>query len=334
MTAVATRVAAVVIGRNEGERLTRCLRALSGQLTRVVYVDSASTDGSVDTARALGVEVVQLSDDRPLSAARARNAGYERAVATWPDVEFVQFLDGDMELLDGWIEWAVASMDEQTDVGAVCGIRREKHPDRSVYNRICDVEWRVVASSPEVNFGGDVLIRCRAFDAVGGYDDSVLAAEDDELALRLRRRGYAVVRLDVPAVVHDADMHSFGEWWRRAVRCGHAYAQVGALHGRGDERKFVEPLRRAIVTGGVVPVALVAGSLFTQGVLLVGFAFYPADAARIAIGTRRRGYSWRDSAAWGASCAFGVVPQAFGALRYLSRHRAERGARIRSVARS
>lgn len=327
------RVAAVVIGRNEGERLARCLRSVLAHISHVVYVDSGSTDQSVAVASDLGVEVVHLRDDVAFSAARARNTGYEAARTQWPSVEFVQFLDGDMELLGGWIGAATAAFDSRPAIGAICGERREKDPRGSIYNRICDVEWRVVAAAPEVNFGGDVMIRTSAFEMVGGYDASVLAAEDDELALRLRHGGHEVVRLDVPSVLHDADMHSVSEWWRRSVRCGHAYAQVSAMHGRGDERKFVRPLRRAIVSGAAVPAALLAGSLFTNGLLLAGFAFYPLDAARIAIGTRRQGYSWPDSAAWGASCAFGVLPQAFGAIRFLGARR-ERPSRIRSVARS
>jgi GT2 family glycosyltransferase len=334
MTEVGSRTAAVVIGRNEGDRLERCLRSVLTHIPHVVYVDSGSTDRSVALATDLGVEVVRLRDDVAFSAARARNTGYATACARWSAVEFVQFLDGDMELLDGWVDSAIGAFESRAETGAICGERREKDPQSSIYNRICDVEWRVVAAAPEVNFGGDVMIRRAAFDAVGGYDAAVLAAEDDELAVRLRQGGYDIVRLDVPAVLHDADMHTLREWWRRSVRCGHAYAQVSGLHGDGEERKFVRPLRRAIVSGGAVPVVLVAGSPFTHGLLLAGFVFYPLDAARIALGTRRQGYSWPDSVVWGASCAFGVLPQAFGAIRYLGGRRRPRLPRIRSVARS
>ena len=40
-------VDAVVIGRNEGARLIACLDSLQGQVRRVVYVDSGSTDGRI-----------------------------------------------------------------------------------------------------------------------------------------------------------------------------------------------------------------------------------------------------------------------------------------------
>lgn len=47
-------VDAIVIGRNEGQRLIDCLGSLLGQVRRVIYVDSGSSDGSVEAARARG----------------------------------------------------------------------------------------------------------------------------------------------------------------------------------------------------------------------------------------------------------------------------------------
>ena len=72
-----TRVGAVAIGRNEGERLRRCLTSLLQQIARVVYVDSGSRDDSVAVAQSLGVKVVVLDTSAPFSAARARNAGFD-----------------------------------------------------------------------------------------------------------------------------------------------------------------------------------------------------------------------------------------------------------------
>ena len=50
----------VAIGRNEGERLRCCLNSVVGRGLPVVYVDSSSTDSSVELARSMGVEVVEL----------------------------------------------------------------------------------------------------------------------------------------------------------------------------------------------------------------------------------------------------------------------------------
>ena len=97
-------IGAVVIGRNEGERLRACLETVKNQVQSVVYVDSGSTDGSVKLARSLGVSVVELDLSVPFTAARARNAGFEYLLQIEPSVEFVQFVDGDCLIVEGWLE--------------------------------------------------------------------------------------------------------------------------------------------------------------------------------------------------------------------------------------
>ncbi len=99
-------VDAVVIGRNEGARLVACLASLRGQVRRVVYVDSGSTDGSVAAAEAAGAEVVGLDMGRPFTAARARNAGLARLEGAG----FVQLVDGDCEVRQGWVAAALAAL--------------------------------------------------------------------------------------------------------------------------------------------------------------------------------------------------------------------------------
>src|SRR5436853_2625351 len=133
---------AVVIGRNEGERLKRCLTSLSlSKMSLLVYVDSGSTDGSAQWARERGVTVVDLDMRLPFTAARARNAGFRQLQLIAPGVRYVQFIDGDCELLPGWVEQATGFLDERTDIAAVAGRLRERHPERSIYNWLCDREW-------------------------------------------------------------------------------------------------------------------------------------------------------------------------------------------------
>ena len=92
-------VGVVVIGRNEGPRLERCLASLIGAAQKIVYVDSGSTDGSVQMARRLGVEVVELDMTMPFTAARARNEGFARLQHVLPSMRHVQFVDGDCEVV-------------------------------------------------------------------------------------------------------------------------------------------------------------------------------------------------------------------------------------------
>jgi len=124
-------IGAVVIGRNEGQRLDVCLRSVGQQIEEIIYVDSGSTDGSVGLASKLGATLVELSTDQPFTAARARNAGANKLLEQNPGVELIQFIDGDCELQPGWVETASAFLSNFAEIAVVCGRRRERHPNVS-----------------------------------------------------------------------------------------------------------------------------------------------------------------------------------------------------------
>jgi glycosyltransferase involved in cell wall biosynthesis len=151
-------VAAVVIGRNEGARLIACLEALKGDVAQVIYVDSGSSDGSVEAAQERGAQVIALDMSKPFTAARARNEGI-RAVDQ--GVDYIQFLDGDCALRDGWIATATTYLDAHPKVAVVCGRRRERHPEASVYNQLIDAEWDTPVGEAKA-CGGDALMRSDA----------------------------------------------------------------------------------------------------------------------------------------------------------------------------
>ncbi|MBY0423383.1 MAG: glycosyltransferase family 2 protein, partial [Parvularculaceae bacterium] len=269
---VAASVGFVAIGRNEGERLVRCLDALTRLGDGVVYVDSGSTDGSLEAARRFGAIVVELDRDTPFTAARARNAGFAALMKSRPDCEFVVFIDGDCEIDAGFPQRAVAALQANPSWGVVAGRVRETDRERSVYNRLCDFEWAGPVGDVAA-VGGIFMIRSRIFEKIGGFNPDVVAAEDDELCIRVRAAGYSIRRTADEMCRHDAAMTSFRQWWRRAYRAGHAYAQVGALH-RGY---FAGQKRRALLWGLALPASAVALAPFTAGLSLGGaLALYAA----------------------------------------------------------
>jgi glycosyltransferase involved in cell wall biosynthesis len=235
-------VGAVVIGRNEGARLEVCLRSVCGRLKNVVYVDSGSTDDSVELASRFGVSVVKLPPDRPFTAARARNEGAKRLREQDPEVCFVQFVDGDCELQPGWLEKAHSFLVSERDVAVVCGRRRERHPETSRYNRLCDMEWDT-PSGRAAACGGDALVRMAAFTAVGGFCADLIAGEEPDLCFRLRQREWGVFRLDAEMTLHDASMTRAAQWWRRSVRSGYATAEAYYRRGAYDAS-----LRRQVIS--------------------------------------------------------------------------------------
>jgi glycosyltransferase involved in cell wall biosynthesis len=279
-TAIESYTGAVVIGRNEGERLRACLQSILSQLRHIVYVDSGSTDGSVDMAKAMGVEVVDLDVSIPFTAARARNSGLARLRALHPHLSMVQMVDGDCEVRQGWLRRAAAWLDAHPDVAVVCGRRRERYPQATIYNLLCDIEWDTPVGEARA-CGGDALFRAAALTEAGGYRDDLIAGEEPELCLRLRAKGWRVWRIDAEMTLHDAALTRFGQWWRRTTRAGFAYAQGSSLHGAPPERHWVRESRSAWLWGAILPLAILSAAVLLSQWFLLGFAAYPIQVARL-----------------------------------------------------
>lgn len=308
-----SHVGVVIIGRNEGERLVRCLGSLILQTKQLVYVDSGSTDESVNVARGVGAVVVSLDMTAPFTAARARNEGFARMKLDFPQAMYVQFLDGDCEIVQGWLEMAMEFLDEHKNVAMVCGRLRERYPERSIYNLLCDIEWDTEVGLAKT-CGGIAMARIDAFETVGGYRANLIAGEESELCIRLRARGGQVWRLDAEMALHDAAMTSFWQWWKRTRRTGYAYAEGAYLHGSSTEKHRLKESRRVWMWGIGIPI--VAG----MTAIILGFwglavlFVYPMQIVRMALrGTR----SVKVNLLRALFLVLGKFPEALGQLNFL-----------------
>mgnify|MGYP000588414506 CR=1 FL=1 len=277
----APEVTAIVIGRNEGARLSACLTSLQG-CKAIIYVDSGSTDNSLAIAQSLGATVVELDMRIPFTAARARNAGFVHARAIGAADQYVQFVDGDCEVIAGWIVGAVEFLDTHPEFAVVCGQRHERYPDRSIYNALCDREWNTPVGEAEA-CGGDALMRAEAFMAVGGYTDTQIAHEEPELCGRLRRAGFRVFRIDLPMTLHDAAILRLAQFYKRNRRAGFGIAQCLILTGRAMDRTGLVMARRFAIWGMGIPLAILIASLAVGPAALAGLLIYPAQIVRHAI---------------------------------------------------
>lgn len=308
-----TGIGVVVIGRNEGARLERCLDSLAGAADQVVYVDSGSTDGSVPMAQARGVEVLALDMTQPFTAARARNEGFARLHRLMPAVRYVQFVDGDCEVVTGWLPAARAFLEQHADVAVVCGRRRERFPKRSIYNQLCDLEWDTPVGQAKA-CGGDALMRADAFIQAAGYRADLIAGEEPELCVRLRAQGWKIWRLDAEMTLHDAAMTRFSQWWRRSLRGGYAFAEGAFLHGAAPERHWLRESRRAWVWGLGVPLAtLLACALFGWGGLSL-LLVYPLQVVRL---MRRGRGSLQQNGLQAGFLVLGKFPEMCGQVKFL-----------------
>ena len=314
-------VAVVVIGRNEGKRLQRCLRSIPDGVP-AVYVDSGSTDDSVAFARAIGITALPLDMSVGFTAARARNVGWRHVTNQEIPAEFVQFVDGDCELEANWVENAVTAIQAGPRTAAVFGRLRERFPEQSVYNRLCDDEWNVPVGAVEF-CGGNALFRTAALKEAGGFSDDMIAGEEPDLCLRLRGLGWNFRRVDAEMALHDANIITFGSWWKRAKRGGFAYADHVLRHRARSNPMWGRQLKGIIFwgfawpTGGVIMTLLFwLWQPLVGALLLAALAgSYVLQFVRIAIRKHRAGTDWRFAKKYGALIVIGKFAEFSGALR-------------------
>lgn len=322
-TVINSQVGVVVIGRNEGERLKRCLRSLIGKVKRVIYVDSGSTDGSIAFAESLGIDVVNLDMSKPFTMARGRNAGFEYLIKHEPKISYIQFVDGDCEVVDNWINSASQELDNRPKVAVVCGRRRERFADATIYNRYCDMEWNLPLGELDA-CGGDAMMRCDAFRQTNGFNPTMIAGEEAELCFRIRQHGWKIVRLDEDMTIHDAAITKFTQFWKRNVRSGHAYAERLFMHGYQPERAaLLRPVKSAITWGGVIPalylICLLNSLWNPKAFVLVGALtiIYSIQGYRIYRYRRKRNDASKHAFCYAVLCLSLKIPELIGILTFL-----------------
>lgn len=319
----------VIIGRNEGDRLIRCIESVKTMVfrgeTEIIYVDSASTDDSVNRASSMGAIVVPIRPERP-SAATGRNAGWRRASAP-----IVLFVDGDTILDPSFVTKAMLSFDDP-NVAVVFGHRREINPKHSFYNRVLDLDW-VSPCGVSDYCGGDALIRRSVLEQVGGYDETLIAGEEPEMCRRMRALGHVIMHVDLPMTGHDLAITRWNQYWKRAYRTGHAYAEV-AERFRGTALPLWDAeVQRNLKRGTfllTLPVVGIVASLLAWS--LVPAAVVVLFLAALVIRTSLK-ISWKSSdkltiLLYGIHSHLQQIPILFGQLAYRRARRAGRSQKL------
>jgi cellulose synthase/poly-beta-1,6-N-acetylglucosamine synthase-like glycosyltransferase len=315
----------VVIGRNEGRNLVRCLQSVrSMHFARpyeLIYVDSGSTDGSPAAAAELGAKVIIVNPRRP-AAAVGRNAGWHAASAP-----LILFLDGDTILHPDFVAQSVREF-QDPNVAVVWGHRREIRPEGSVYNRVLDLDW---IYSPGVSefCGGDAIIRRSVLDEVGGYNENLIAGEEPEMCRRMRSGGYMILHVNLPMTGHDLAITSWPQYWRRSFRTGYAYAEVSTIlqeQGISFWRPEVKRnLKRGVALLGLLGVALLGSMVLYSLLPLAGAACITAGLViRTALKSRWKSPSLSTCLLYGIHSHLQQIPILFGQLSYRRDRRAGR----------
>ncbi len=310
------KIAAVVIGRNEGQRLIDCLESLIGSVEYIIYVDSGSTDNSLQNASKLGVICLSLDMKLPFTAARARNEGANFIIKNYSDITAIQFIDGDCEIFSSWMFQAKQFLIEHDNYAVVCGRRIERFPEQSIYNKLCDIEWNTPVGSA-MACGGDALIQVHAYKEVGGYRDDLIAGEEPEMCFRLRQKGWGVYRLAADITLHDASMIKFSQWWNRAKRAGYAYAASFYLHGQSAEKFKRKEVFSIFFWAGFIPFSIIFLSVINYYLLLI-FLIYVMQVIKVFKKIELKNETKEIKLIYSISVVLAKFPQLIGVIKFIT----------------
>jgi len=213
-----SRVAVIIVNYNGGRLLHECLTALAAQSvspSRVVVVDNASTDGSIDECATAfpGVEFHRLSSN--VGFAKANNIG----VGLVPDCEWIALLNPDAFAEPRWIQSFHEAVQRfpDTDAFASCmlsAVRRDVIDGAGDAYRVDGLAWprfqgeaavRLPKESEEVfsPCAGAGFYRRATFLDVGGFNERYFCYyEDVDLGFRFRLMGSRCRFLPTTVVYH------------------------------------------------------------------------------------------------------------------------------------
>lgn len=200
----------VVIGKDEEQHIGACLRSVLAAAAaaggaEVVYVDSVSTDRTVEIARALGVRVFSLRPEWRLSPAAGRYIGFHHTCG-----ELVMFVDGDTVIEGDWLRNAAPCFD-RAEVAGVAGhlddLDEQGRTLPFVGERNTEVEARHTLR-------GIALYRRAALKQVGTFNPHLRCEEESELGLRLRQAGWRLLQLPFAMGCHQRGSTTLKSVWR------------------------------------------------------------------------------------------------------------------------
>jgi cellulose synthase/poly-beta-1,6-N-acetylglucosamine synthase-like glycosyltransferase len=183
-----------------------------------------------------------------------------------------------------------------------------------------DLEW-IIPPGLIDSCGGDAVFRGSALERTGGFNPELIAGEEPDLCRRIRSNEGLILRIDVPMTGHDLAIFTWRQYWLRALRTGHAFAEVSSLSRNTKHPLWIAESRRNMVNGVLYCGGLItalAASLITRSWLYIG-AFLAICAIRV-LRTAFK-FRWKSRSRW-ELFLFGVhshvqqIPILFGQIKY------------------
>lgn len=208
----------IIIGRNEELHIERTLQSvLKGTSeihdVEIMYVDSASTDRTLEIAAAYPVKILKLKSYWPLSASAGRYVGSLNS-----NSQYILFIDGDTVLFKSWLKRGLQIMEDNSQIAGLAGMVHEicesdeGKPIKLYKNR----HERKKDFMSVHNFGGIGLYRSSILEQVGTFNPYLSVDEERELGMRIRKAGYELIQILQPmAITYGPERETFQEVYRR-----------------------------------------------------------------------------------------------------------------------
>ncbi len=212
----------VVPAYNEERYLAATLESIHaaaravGEPYEIVVADDASTDATAAIAEEGGARVVRV-EKRQIAA--TRNAGARAGTGNR-----LIFVDADTKVNEAVVRAALREMDDGV-VGGGAGVRFEGAPK---WANVLMLGFVPLFRIARLAAGCFVFCRRDAFEAVGGFDETLFAAEELELSRALKRRGPFVI-LRESVVTSSRKLEGRSMWTMIGIMLG--LVMKGGLRG-------------------------------------------------------------------------------------------------------
>ena len=176
----------IVPAYNEASELPSTLSSIRAAMEAVshegecIVVDNNSTDSTSTVAHANGADLVVQEPINQI--ARARNAGVTKASG-----RFLIFIDADTRIQPQLLADALHRLEQTPCVGGGSVIKFES--EVGVIGRIGIGAWEHISKFARIAAGSFIFCRREAFEAVGGYDESLYASEEVRFSRLIKKWG-------------------------------------------------------------------------------------------------------------------------------------------------
>ena len=205
-------VSVIIPAYNEEAHISACIASVfstgwADDQLEVLVIDHSSTDSTANLARIAGADVLHISTGR---IGAVRNAGLAAAKG-----EFVAYVDGDCTVPRTWLQAAITLLESDASIGAVGGPCLSPANGTWVERSLapCEVSPGIIRCVKAIATSS-FITRTSLLREAGGFDETLVSGEDDDMSNRIGLRGLTLVSDSDCYIVH----HGYPQTWWNALK--------------------------------------------------------------------------------------------------------------------